>query len=222
MNIELGQPEIPCPLCGAEGVALVAVPGATDYRDCSGCGLISMHPTHHPDRAAEAAHYGTHENDPKDPRYRAFLDRLFKPLRTKLESGMEGLDYGSGPGPALSVMLEEAGFPTAIYDPFFAPDAGVLDRRYDFVTCTETVEHFHRPAREFDRLAGLLKPGGWLGVMTELFPEEGDFASWWYRRDPTHVCFYRERTFDWLAARYGWRWERAGRTVILFQRPTPS
>ena len=221
MNVELGQPAISCTLCGAEGAAAVAETGEGEYFDCGCCGLIFLHPELRPGRESEAAHYGTHENDPKDPRYRAFLDRLFTPLQTKLKPGAQGLDFGSGPGPALSVMLEEAGFPMAIYDPFFAPDTRVLERRYDFVTCTETVEHFHHPAREFDRLAGLLKPGGWLGVMTEPFPQEGDFASWWYRRDPTHVCFYRERTFGWLAARYGWYWERAGRTVILFQQPAP-
>jgi hypothetical protein len=208
---------ISCPLCGYKGAAAVPTPGRPDYHDCSECDLIFMHPAHLPDSDTESAHYLTHENDPQDPRYRAFLDRLFTPLRTKLAPGDEGLDYGSGPGPTLSVMLEEAGFPTATYDPYFAPDTRVLERSYDFVTCTETVEHFHRPSREFDRLAGMLKPGGWLGIMTEIFPADGDFASWWYRRDPTHVSFFRESTFAWLARRYGWEWERPGRTVVLFR-----
>ncbi len=198
---------------------MVPTPAVADYLDCSGCGLIFLHPGRRPDREAERVHYETHENDPTDPRYRDFLNRLFSPLREKLKPGMEGLDYGSGPGPTLSLMLEEVGFPTATYDPFFAPDTRVLERDYDFVTCTETVEHFHRPSREFDRLAGLLKPGGWLGIMTEIFPPEGDFSSWWYRHDPTHVSFFRESTFAWLARRYGWDWERAGRTVVLFYRP---
>ena len=30
------------------------------------------------------------------------------------------------------------------------------------------------------------------------------FATWHYRRDPTHVVFYREETFAWLAAHFGW------------------
>ena len=55
---------------------------------------------------------------------------------------------------------------SALYDPLFAPDRGVLQATYDFVTCTETAEHFHDPALEFARLDALLRPGGLLGLMT--------------------------------------------------------
>ncbi len=180
--------------------------------------MISIDPYHYPEPAAEKAHYETHENDREDPRYRAFLGRLATPLVERLPPGARGLDYGSGPGPALSVMLEEQGFPMSLYDPFYAPDAACLERAYDFITCTETAEHFHAPQMEFDRLNTLLKPGGWLGIMTEVFEEEGSFPDWWYRKDPTHVCFYRGETFRWLAGRFGWEWERPGRTVVLFRK----
>ena len=83
----------------------------------------------------ELAHYNTHQNSPGDPRYRAFLDQLAAPLMARLPSGAEGLDFGSGPGPALSVIFGEHGFPTSIYDPFFAPDPLLLTRDYDFVSC---------------------------------------------------------------------------------------
>lgn len=132
---------------------------------------------------------------------------------------MTGLDYGCGPGPTLSVMLEERGFAMEIYDPFFAPEAGVLQRCYDFITCTETVEHFHSPADEFNQLNRLLRPGSWLGVMTEMMPEEGAFADWYYVRDPTHVCFYRRQTMDWLARNYGWSAQFPHRNVALFNKP---
>ncbi len=54
--------------------------------------------------------------------------------------------------------------------------------------------------------------------MTEVLAPATDVASWWYRRDPTHVCFYREVTFRWLAGSYDWHCERAGETVFLFRR----
>jgi hypothetical protein len=114
------------------------------------------------------------------------------------------LDYGSGPGPTLSVMLEEKGFAVALYDPLFAAETGVLRQTYDFVTCTETAEHFFDPAVEFARLHELVRPGGWLAVMTELLGPERDFANWRYARDPTHTCFYSRRTLGWIAERYGW------------------
>ncbi len=128
---------------------------------------------------------------------------------------MEGLDYGCGPGPALARILEEAGHRVCLYDPFFYPDRSVLDRTYDFVTCTETAEHFHDPAGEFARLDRLLKTGGGLGVMTCFRQPGRDFASWHYRRDPTHVVFYREATFRRLAERFGWQCEFPSRDVFL-------
>ncbi|HEX2092860.1 MAG TPA: class I SAM-dependent methyltransferase [Longimicrobiaceae bacterium] len=178
-----------------------------------------MDPADRPEAAAEREHYGTHRNDPADPGYRAFLDRLAAPLAERLPPGARGLDYGSGPGPTLPVMLRERGFPMEVYDPFFAPDPTPLGRAYDFITCTETIEHFHSPADELDRLDRMLRPGGWLGVMTELFTGERAFGEWRYARDPTHVCFYRPETVEWIAARHGWALEVPGRNVVLFRKP---
>lgn len=177
-----------------------------------------MAPDQRPEPAAEREHYGTHENHPTDARYRAFLGRLSGPLLERLPAGAEGLDYGSGPGPTLSVMLAENGFRMTIYDRFFAPDPKVLHGSYDFITCTEVVEHFHFPADEFDRLNRLLRPGGWLGVMTEMLREGCVFEDWHYVRDPTHVCFYRPGTMEWIAARYGWTVETPHRNVALFRK----
>ena len=60
----------------------------------------------------------------------------------------------------------------------------------------------------------------WLiGLMTELRPPMADFARWHYHRDPTHVGFHSEASLRWIAARFGWQVESAGRRVILLRRP---
>jgi hypothetical protein len=184
------------------------------------CRLVFMDPDARLAPDAERAHYDLHENDPADEGYRAFLNRLAVPLVRKLPPRAEGLDYGSGPGPTLSVMLEEQGFGMTIYDPLFAPEEGALRRRYDFITCTETVEHFFHPREEFERLDGLLRPGGWLAVMTEIQREGVAFRDWRYARDPTHVSFYRARTMEWIAARFGWQRELPHPNVVLFRKPS--
>ncbi|MFW6346660.1 MAG: methyltransferase, partial [Halomonas sp.] len=43
------------------------------------------------------------------------------------------------------------------------------------------------------------RPGGWLGLMTKRVTEREAFARWHYILDPTHVCFFSEATFRWLA-----------------------
>ncbi|HEX2255546.1 MAG TPA: class I SAM-dependent methyltransferase [Afifellaceae bacterium] len=133
--------------------------------------------------------------------------------------GRCGLDYGCGPGPALAAMLREAGHRMAVYDPCFRPDRAPLRQTYDFITCTEAAEHFHRPADEFDRLDGLLRPGGWLALMTCFQTDDARFAGWHYRRDPTHVVFYREETLHRIVAERGWTCEIPAKDIALMRKP---
>ncbi|WP_347259047.1 class I SAM-dependent methyltransferase [Methylocaldum sp.] len=91
-------------------------------------------------------------------------------------------------------------------------------RIYDFVTCTEVAEYFHQPSREFRRLDALLRPGGWLALMTCFQSDDTRFADWHYRRDPTHVVFYREATLRRLAGRHGWHCEIPCPNVALMRK----
>lgn len=137
----------------------------------------------------------------------------------KLDAGACGLDYGCGPAPALPPMLREAGFEVATWDPIYDARADVLERRYDFITCTEVIEHLHRPADTFRRLHRLLEPGGWLGLMTRFQTDDDRFANWHYRRDPTHVVFYREETLEHVAGRLGWEIETRPPNVAILGKP---
>lgn len=211
-----------CPLCLSRAPLPLGRAHDRPCFECSQCRLAFVAPEHRPSPEVERARYETHENDLRDPGYRQFLDRVRLPLVERLPPGAEGLDYGAGPGPALSVMLDESGYPTAIYDPFFAPDAAPLQRTYDFITCTETIEHMFDPARELDQLDALLRPGGWLGIMTEVRDPDQPLDSWWYVRDPTHVCFYQSATLEWIARDRGWHLERPHRNVALYRKPPAS
>jgi len=151
---------------------------------------------------AEKAAYDLHENDPTDPGYRRFLSRLFLPMLERLPPSSVGLDFGSGPGPTLSLMFAEAGHKMAIYDVFYAHETAVFSQTYNFITATEVVEHLHNPRMELDRLWSLLKPGGTLGIMTKQVIDRDAFAKWHYKNDPTHVCFFSRETFTWLAAQW--------------------
>jgi 2-polyprenyl-3-methyl-5-hydroxy-6-metoxy-1,4-benzoquinol methylase len=136
-------------------------------------------------------------------------------MAARLTPGARGLDFGCGPAPALACMLREAGYSVSLYDSFYLPDNGALRDSYDFACATEVVEHLHRPGVELARLWALLKPGGWLGLMTKLVRDREAFAAWHYKNDPTHVCFFSERTWQWWAQRQGTALQIIGADVIL-------
>lgn len=208
-----------CPVCeGADSRHFQTV-DARAYARCPHCEATFLLPGHLPSPQAERAEYELHRNTPDDAGYRRFLSQLATPLLQRLAPASHGLDFGCGPGPVLAGMLREAGHRVALYDPFFHPEQGALSERYDFITCTEVVEHFHQPAHEFRRLDTLLKPGGWLAVMTRFQTDDARFAQWHYRRDPTHVVFYRQATFEHLARVHGWACEVPAPNVVLLRKP---
>ncbi|MFG6136546.1 class I SAM-dependent methyltransferase [Halomonas sp. B23F22_10] len=208
-----------CPLCASTDHAPYHRDARRDYRRCRRCALVFVPAHQRLGPAEEKAVYDQHQNSPDDPGYRRFLSRLFEPLAAKLSPGARGLDFGAGPGPTLSVMFEEAGHPMAIYDAFYAPDAAALERTYDFITSTEVVEHLFAPGAELERLLGLLAPGGWLGLMTKRVPPGVEaFAGWHYILDPTHVCFFDEASFRWLADRWQLTVSFPAGDVVLLQK----
>jgi len=136
----------------------------------------------------------------------------------RLTPHSQGLDFGSGPGPTLSVMFEEAGHSMELYDPFYAPELKPLQRKYDFVTASEVVEHLHHPRRDLDRLWKCVKPNGLLGIMTKRVTDQKAFSCWHYKNDPTHVSFFSVETFRWLADVWQATSSVCGADVVLFRK----
>ncbi len=167
---------------------------------------------------AEKAVYDQHQNSPDDVAYRHFLGRLFEPVSQRIAPHSTGLDFGSGPGPTLSVMFTEAGHTMRIYDPFYAPDTTPFQQHYDFITTSEVAEHLHQPRQELDRLWSCLKPKGVLGIMTKRVEDQAAFSLWHYKNDPTHVCFFSMETFAWLAAYWGAELTVCGKDVVVFRK----
>lgn len=218
---ELNVKDHICPLCRGANTGQFFQDQRRDYILCPTCSLIFVPSGQFLTTAEEKARYDTHQNTPDDLRYRRFLSRIFIPMQERLAPGSHGLDFGSGPGPTLSLMFEEIGHSMAIYDYFYAKDSSVLQKQYDFITATEVLEHLHDPGKELDRLWALLKPGGNLGVMTQQVPDREVFARWYYKNDPTHVCFFSPSTFLWLAGRWRAEVAFAAQNVILFYKKGP-
>lgn len=207
-----------CPLCLTSG-RFKAVKGA-DKRSfwlCSSCQLIFADPAGHLSPEQEKAFYGTHQNTIESAGYVTFLQRLVTPALPFIKPTMKALDYGCGPGPVLSELVQRHGLVCDNYDPFFAPETPRPP--YDIVFASECFEHFHRPNEEIKHLLSLLAPSGYLAIMTEQWQTEAAFASWHYSKDPTHVVFFHQRSFDFICDHFGFRprWQD-GRRVVILQR----
>jgi len=187
-----------CPLCSSKKTQLYYTDDTRQYHACSACEFIFVPSVFHLNESEEKARYVLHRNDPNDVNYRRFLSQVAEPLFQRLPKEAEGLDFGCGPGPTLSIMLKEQGYKVDLFDKFFAKNDKVFNRQYDFITATEVLEHLSHPLRELNRLYSMLNPGGILGVMTEMVPNNTSFSDWYYKNDPSHIGFYNRTSLQQL------------------------
>jgi len=205
-----------CLLCGCKAVLFVKT--SKSYFKCSNCLSIFLSQKDFVSADEERARYEEHNNDVSDAGYRNFVKPLTEMITGNFTQNEKGLDFGCGPGPVISVVLEEKGFDVAKYDPFFFNNPELLHGKYDFVACSEAVEHFFEPYKEFGLLRTLLKQGGSLYIMTDFFGDrsEEDFKKWYYKDDQTHVFFYHDKSFEWIKTIFGFSsMMRVGRVVIF-------
>ena len=122
----------PCPLCKTLDPKIFYHGPQRDYLRCQKCGLIFVPKDELLSPEDEKARYDLHENDPSNSGYRRFLKQLTQPLIEHIgPPPQHGLDFGSGPGPALAQMLESQGYEMSLYDPFYEPQTEALNERYD-------------------------------------------------------------------------------------------
>jgi SAM-dependent methyltransferase len=177
-----------------------------------------MHPQDLPTPSEERDRYLLHHNEAGDEQYAEYIRNMIKPLIARVPAETVGLDYGCGPARIVETELERAGFHVNSFDPFFNNQIEYLEGQYAFIFCCETAEHFHNPHREFSQLQRLLKPGGLLQIVTNLYSASQQFDEWWYVRDLTHVCFYSEFTLQWIADQFHWHLETEGGNVAMFKK----
>lgn len=208
-----------CSLCESKGLVFFLEKKGLRYHQCSECELIQLDSESILTEAQEKKTYERHKNSSLDPRYREFLSQLFLPLRERVKTSSYGLDFGCGPGPTLSVMFEECGHQMEVYDKYFFENESVYSKHYDFITATEVFEHLISPKDSLEKLFKCLKNEGYLGVMTSLYDPSINFKNWYYRNDPTHIRFYTEKTFQWIADKFNCSLEILGQRVCILKKP---
>jgi 2-polyprenyl-3-methyl-5-hydroxy-6-metoxy-1,4-benzoquinol methylase len=120
-----------------------------------------------------------------------FIEVAIVPYLKKIQTV---LDFGSGPTPVFAELLKRRGLEVDIYDLYYAPKKVYEGKSYDLITSTEVFEHLSQPLEILQLLTEHLKERGYIALMTKFPPKEDEaFLNWWYRRDPTHISFLRQR-----------------------------
>jgi len=207
-----------CPLCQSVDTSLFARDKKRDYQRCETCKLVSVPGEFHLNASQEKAEYDKHQNDPQDKGYQGFLARTTQPLFSRMNAQSDGLDFGCGPGPAISDMAKEYELKVSNYDLYYFNNPELLKLKYDFVTMTEVIEHIARPAPLLEQLDSLLRPCAILAIMTKRVLDEEAFKRWHYKNDPTHISFYSIETFEWIAEKLNWQLEVIEQDVVFFHK----
>ncbi len=208
-----------CSLCQHSQIQIFCSDKRRAYFQCQQCFLVFADRTSLLTAEQEKAQYDLHQNQLDDPGYRKFLSRLSVPLLSSLTPEQNtGLDFGCGPGPLLAQMLSEAGKQMQVWDPFYAAEPQALQQKYHFVSCTEAIEHFINPAKEWSLWLDLLLPEAVLALMTKRYTDQSSFSNWHYKNDPTHISFFHQDTFEFLAKRDNFTVNFPADDVVLFKK----
>ncbi|MBK6364514.1 MAG: methyltransferase domain-containing protein [Saprospiraceae bacterium] len=172
------------------------------YHVCSQCHLIQVEKSYYPLEDQARNRYLQHKDDAGSNGHRQHLWKAVSPSSSYINAKDECLDYGCGPVPVLSHILnQEASARCDNYDPYFGftiPEK----KQYDHVFCLETAEHFFNPMAEFENIYTRMRQGGYLTLMTERYTDLSFFGEWYYKRDFTHVVFFHEQTLLYLEKKF--------------------
>ncbi|MFN6946593.1 MAG: class I SAM-dependent methyltransferase [Cytophagaceae bacterium] len=188
------------------------------YFICDTCGAFVKDQNHYVTKHQEKSRYEEHNNDVNDERYQNFTSPITKAVLEKFTSKHLGLDYGCGTGPVISKMLKDNGYQVNLYDPYFYPDKNYLNHQYDYIFSCEVFEHFYHPKEEIQKLLNILKPNGSLMIMTHIYDYIIDFKKWYYRKDPTHVFIYTDKTVQFIAKKFKLTIESQNDRMVVFKK----
>jgi hypothetical protein len=204
-----------CPLCRGENVSAYSTSHSRVYLLCIECDLIFLRSDFRLTPEKEKERYDKHQNNPADLGYIKFLSPMIDAVEELLPSTALGLDYGCGPNPVAASLLQKKGYSIDLFDPYYQKK--LLRDRYDFILCSEVIEHFSNPHQEFEFLKAHLEKNAVLFIMTQIWRNQIDFKDWYYPRDPTHISFYSEKCLSWIQKNWGFqRLAIRGENLALF------
>jgi len=194
-----------CIVCNS-ATSIIHQPKFGDYHWCKECDFISKDKAFYATEKQELTNYDYHQNSLEDLKYVEYFNHFIQNAILKyVNTGLKGFDFGSGPTPVLSQILQrDYHFSMDIYDLHYAKDKMFINEKYDLITATEVIEHLADPIPYFELFTDLMNDDSILAIMT-LFHQNSEevFSNWFYIRDVTHISFYTPKTIHYIAQKVG-------------------
>jgi len=210
-----------CKVCNAKTTTIEDIKNKLVYYRCRECGFLYLDDSHRVDAKEEKRKYDQHNNSLENEGYvQMFEDFIELAITPYLKNIKKVLDFGSGPEPVFSKLLERRGVEVEIYDLYYSPQKVYEGNRYDLITSTEVFEHLSRPLETLEFLVAHLNSNGYIVLMTKFPPKEDKaFLDWWYRRDPTHISFFTPKSFEVMAEKVGLKvLKTINENIVVFQK----
>ena len=194
-----------CRLCNCHTGTHQLLSDGSEYYLCHNCGLIFQKREQLPHYFEEKERYLEHENDLERQDYMSYLQESTKRIFNFPISKKSLLDYGCGPVKGLENIWNKEFEYLASFDAIFHKNTDFKVKTFDVICCIEVIEHFYCPAKSFEHINSLLGKSSFVLFRTEFLESCDKLEKWWYRKDPTHVCFYNSQTWKYLEKKMNWK-----------------
>ena len=192
-----------CHICDKPTESFVDEKTKIKYYHCFVCEYIFKSPACYQNLNSQKKRYDLHTNSEEDEGYVAYYHRFVDFILPHIKKAKTALDFGCGESLILTNILNSMNIYTTHYDPIYHPGKTYDSKKYDLIVSTEVFEHLHEPKKVFSHLISLLNDGGYLALQTQFHPNtEEVFKKWYYHQDPTHIVFFRAKTFEVLCKEF--------------------
>ncbi len=129
-----------------------------------------------------------------DSNYFFYMKKIYENFKDYLKDG-NILDFGCGKAKAIESISDRM---VISYDKYYLKNE-YKNNKYDNIVLIEVIEHISDFYNTLCELIKLLNSGGRIIINTNL--HNNQFDKWWYFRDITHVVFFSETTFKYIASK---------------------